>query len=68
MEQTKCMKMLKMKVYTTERCKKTSLGPLMDQTHICTLNKKGSGACHGDSGGPLVLNNKLIGVANFVKP
>ncbi|XP_011170816.1 chymotrypsin-1-like [Solenopsis invicta] len=36
--------------------------------NICTLNKKGEGACHGDSGGPLVADNVQIGVVSWGTP
>ncbi|XP_033221043.1 chymotrypsin-1-like [Belonocnema kinseyi] len=36
--------------------------------NICTLNKKGEGACHGDSGGPLVADDVQIGIVSWGKP
>ncbi|XP_014235576.1 chymotrypsin-2-like [Trichogramma pretiosum] len=36
--------------------------------NICTLNKKGQGACHGDSGGPLVSDDVQIGVVSWGTP
>ncbi|XP_011142410.1 chymotrypsin-1-like [Harpegnathos saltator] len=36
--------------------------------NICTLNKKGEGACHGDSGGPLVADGVQIGVVSWGIP
>ncbi|XP_076226026.1 chymotrypsin-2-like [Nomia melanderi] len=36
--------------------------------NICTLNKKGEGACHGDSGGPLVADHQQIGVVSWGIP
>ncbi|XP_076645366.1 chymotrypsin-1-like [Halictus rubicundus] len=36
--------------------------------NICTLNKRGEGACHGDSGGPLVADSKQIGVVSWGIP
>nr|XP_012148108.1 PREDICTED: chymotrypsin-2-like [Megachile rotundata] len=36
--------------------------------NICTLNKRGEGACHGDSGGPLVADNEQIGVVSWGIP
>lgn len=40
-----CLQQLNLKAHTNEVCKKTSLGPMMDRTHICTFQKKGRGAC-----------------------
>ncbi|GJQ70815.1 hypothetical protein Trydic_g742 [Trypoxylus dichotomus] len=37
-------------------------------TNICTLNKKGEGACHGDSGGPLVYEDYQVGVVSWGIP
>ncbi|XP_044013919.1 chymotrypsin-2-like [Aphidius gifuensis] len=36
--------------------------------NICTLNKRGQGACHGDSGGPLVADGVQIGVVSWGTP
>ncbi|XP_018372570.1 PREDICTED: chymotrypsin-1-like [Trachymyrmex cornetzi] len=36
--------------------------------HICTLTRKGEGACYGDSGGPLVSNGVQIGIVSFGTP
>ncbi|XP_054010363.1 chymotrypsin-2-like isoform X1 [Hylaeus anthracinus] len=36
--------------------------------NICTLNKRGEGACHGDSGGPLVADKVQIGVVSWGIP
>ncbi|XP_008212399.1 serine protease 120 isoform X2 [Nasonia vitripennis] len=36
--------------------------------NICTLTKKGEGACHGDSGGPLVSDGVQIGVVSWGTP
>ncbi|XP_017775823.1 PREDICTED: transmembrane protease serine 11D-like [Nicrophorus vespilloides] len=37
-------------------------------TNICTLTKKGEGACHGDSGGPLVHEDYQVGVVSWGIP
>ncbi|XP_048507783.1 chymotrypsin-2-like isoform X2 [Athalia rosae] len=37
-------------------------------SNICTLNKKGEGACHGDSGGPLHSDGVQIGVVSWGTP
>ncbi|KAG7201535.1 hypothetical protein KM043_004286 [Ampulex compressa] len=37
-------------------------------SQICTLEKKGLGACKGDSGSPLVQDGVLIGIFSWTKP
>ncbi|CAK1548148.1 unnamed protein product [Leptosia nina] len=43
---------------------------LDEKENICTISKKGQGACVGDSGGPLVAKEtkKLIGVVSWGVP
>ncbi|XP_058795863.1 chymotrypsin-2-like [Phymastichus coffea] len=36
--------------------------------NICTLTRRGEGACHGDSGGPLVADGVQIGVVSWGTP
>ncbi|XP_012272593.1 chymotrypsin-1 [Orussus abietinus] len=53
-------------VIDQRECLNTSLRVTDD--NICTLNKKGEGACHGDSGGPLVADGVQIGVVSWGTP
>ncbi|XP_055321366.1 chymotrypsin-1-like [Sitodiplosis mosellana] len=61
------LQVIELNVVQTAECK-NMLGQAVHDSHICTYNGEGEGACYGDSGGPLVYNNKLIGVVNFGKP
>ncbi|XP_055620584.1 chymotrypsin-1-like [Toxorhynchites rutilus septentrionalis] len=38
---------------------------IIQNGHICTLNREGEGICEGDSGSPLVSGGRVIGIANF---
>ncbi|XP_066594731.1 chymotrypsin-2-like [Prorops nasuta] len=56
-------------LYTTNQGKCKSLQPKATDRNICTLTKKGEGACKGDSGGPLVnLQGKQIGIVSYGIP
>ncbi|KAL0102755.1 hypothetical protein PUN28_018213 [Cardiocondyla obscurior] len=35
---------------------------------MCTLERKGIGACEGDSGSPLVYNDTVISIFSWTKP
>ncbi|XP_055301540.1 chymotrypsin-2-like [Sitodiplosis mosellana] len=63
------LQIINLNTVQTERCREIhgSSAPVHD-SHICTLNKVGEGACNGDSGGPLVYNNKLVGIVNWGVP
>ncbi|XP_068629132.1 chymotrypsin-2-like [Battus philenor] len=43
------------------------INPVYD-TQICSLTKRGEGACHGDSGGPLVEDHKVVGIVSWGMP
>ncbi|XP_045452026.1 chymotrypsin-2-like [Melitaea cinxia] len=38
------------------------------ETQICSLTKRGEGACHGDSGGPLVEGDRVVGIVSWGVP
>ncbi|KAB8200776.1 trypsin-like serine protease [Aspergillus parasiticus] len=40
----------------------------LDNSHLCTLNRRGIGACQGDDGGPLISNGIQVGIASWVAP
>ncbi|XP_055301508.1 chymotrypsin-1-like [Sitodiplosis mosellana] len=63
------LQIIKLNAVQTEKCREiySSSAPVHD-SHICTLNKVGEGACNGDSGGPLVYNNKLVGIVSWGAP
>ncbi|XP_066594933.1 transmembrane protease serine 9-like [Prorops nasuta] len=55
-------------VTTTEKACK-AVHWRVDKSHICTLTKRGEGACNGDSGGPLVNEQGFqVGVVSFGRP
>ncbi|XP_051169793.1 chymotrypsin-2-like isoform X2 [Leptopilina boulardi] len=60
------LQVIKLKIISTEECKLQINN--VKNSHICTLNKEGQGACFGDSGGPLVIDNVQVGVVSFGKP
>lgn len=62
------LQIMETKIVSLKECQRTSLGPHIQGHHICAFAKRGVGACVGDSGGPLVSDDKLVGVANFVRP
>ncbi|XP_034946165.1 tripartite motif-containing protein 2-like [Chelonus insularis] len=53
-------------VINQKQCRNVSIR--VTDKNICTLNKKGEGACHGDSGGPLVADGVQIGVVSWGTP
>ncbi|XP_036138349.1 chymotrypsin-1-like [Monomorium pharaonis] len=53
-------------VYPQKNCERDQWRVI--DSHICTLTKRGEGACHGDSGGPLVANGAQIGIVSFGNP
>ncbi|XP_015602364.1 chymotrypsin-2 [Cephus cinctus] len=57
---------IKLTVIDQRDCLNTSLR--VTNNNICTLNKKGEGACHGDSGGPLVADDVQIGIVSWGTP
>ncbi|KAL6447953.1 hypothetical protein ACFW04_000185 [Cataglyphis niger] len=57
---------IQLTVIDQKQCLNTSFR--ITNNNICTLNKKGEGACHGDSGGPLVADNEQIGVVSWGIP
>ncbi|XP_032678949.1 chymotrypsin-2-like [Odontomachus brunneus] len=57
---------LELTVIDQKDCLSTSFR--VTNNNICTLNKKGEGACHGDSGGPLVADGEQIGVVSWGIP
>ncbi|CAH2068280.1 unnamed protein product, partial [Iphiclides podalirius] len=52
-----------------EECQKIyeHINPVYD-SQICSLTKRGEGACHGDSGGPLVEDGKVVGIVSWGMP
>ncbi|XP_076289169.1 chymotrypsin-2-like isoform X2 [Lasioglossum baleicum] len=57
---------IELSVIDQKQCLNTSFRITND--NICTLNKRGEGACHGDSGGPLVADKEQIGVVSWGIP
>ncbi|KAF2905793.1 hypothetical protein ILUMI_00388 [Ignelater luminosus] len=52
---------------TFNQCANALPGYPIFETHVCTLNRQGEGACHGDSGGPLVnrYNGQQVGIVSW---
>ncbi|XP_055306140.1 chymotrypsin-2-like [Sitodiplosis mosellana] len=66
------LQMIDLTPISNAECKKI-LGDNIDESHLCTLNKKGEGICYGDSGSPLTSKDAeneyvLVGIANFASP
>ncbi|XP_077267541.1 chymotrypsin-2-like [Temnothorax americanus] len=57
---------IQLTVINQKQCLSTSFRNT--NNNICTLNKRGEGACHGDSGGPLVADGEQIGVVSWGIP
>ncbi|KZC06605.1 PREDICTED: chymotrypsin-2 [Dufourea novaeangliae] len=57
---------IELSVIDQKQCLNTNFRITND--NICTLNKRGEGACHGDSGGPLVADMEQIGVVSWGVP
>ncbi|XP_063984407.1 chymotrypsin-2-like [Diachasmimorpha longicaudata] len=57
---------LQVKVISQLKCKLRHW--LLTSSQICTLTKRGEGACHGDSGGPLVSKGYQIGIVSYGLP
>lgn len=62
------LQIIQVKIVSSAKCQKTSFGGGVFDYHICAFAKRNVGGCDGDSGGPLVSDNKVVGVANFVRP
>lgn len=62
------LQIIETNIVSLKECLRTSMGFHVQEHHICAFAKRGVGACDGDSGGPLVSDDKLVGVANFVRP
>ncbi|XP_015111411.1 chymotrypsin-2 [Diachasma alloeum] len=60
------LQQLEVKVISQLKCKLRHW--LLTNSQICTLNKRGEGACHGDSGGPLVSKGYQIGLVSYGLP
>ncbi|XP_039308361.1 serine protease 53 [Solenopsis invicta] len=63
---TNALQEIELRVYPQKDCKKQHWR--MADSNICTLTKRGEGACHGDIGGPLVANGTQIGIVSFMNP
>ena len=55
-------------VVSLSDCQKRHYDMPLTNSHLCTYNRRGIGACSGDSGGPLVANGKQVGVTSWVLP
>lgn len=48
-------------------CSKILNSKNLQDHNICAFYQDGHGMCNGDSGGPLIQNDKLIGIASWVR-
>lgn len=62
------LQIITLNAVSTKRCREIYGGGNVHDSHICTFNGRGQGACNGDSGGPLVYQDKVVGVVNFGVP
>lgn len=63
------LQIIALKAVQTKRCREIyGGGNNVHDSHICTFNGRGQGACNGDSGGPLVYKDEVVGVVNFGVP
>ncbi|KAI9575586.1 chymotrypsin-2-like [Glossina fuscipes] len=63
------LKKINLKYVQYEHCKGLlDNDPRLDVGNICTVTRKGGGACFGDSGGPLISNGHLVGVVSWANP
>lgn len=46
------------------QCQMRRSDVLLDNSHLCTLDRGSIGACQGDSGGPLIRNGEQIGITS----
>ncbi|CAG5035496.1 unnamed protein product [Parnassius apollo] len=63
------LQMINLVSLSVEECqdKYQGINPVYE-TQICSLTKRGEGACHGDSGGPLVEDGKVVGIVSWGMP
>ncbi|XP_029672531.1 chymotrypsin-2-like [Formica exsecta] len=62
------LRKLSVSIIDNEACQEYYKNITILNSQICTLERKGIGACKGDSGSPLVYNNTLIGIFSWTKP
>ncbi|XP_013144235.1 PREDICTED: chymotrypsin-2-like [Papilio polytes] len=63
------LQMINLVSLSVEECQRiySNINPVYN-TQICSLTKRGEGACHGDSGGPLVSGGEVVGIVSWGMP
>ncbi|XP_026484833.2 chymotrypsin-2-like isoform X1 [Vanessa tameamea] len=65
------LQIIKLTALSVDDCQQIYSGITSTEVHdtqICSLTKRGEGACHGDSGGPLVEGDRVVGIVSWGVP